>query len=178
MKKILAGFAAISGLIPGVAIIQSGLGVPPDKGYNLIFDGVVEALGVILLLILWINRGNLRELSVAKVTQAIVRLSIIFVCCLVVYLLLFKFCIVTHDPRGIIYYPLWTTGEVAEMIEAAGGRWAAIETYGRYAVYGEIEKMGPFPIFCTTAFLLILYLGIFTTLTLAFGISAFYEKNS
>ena len=157
--------------------MRSGLGVPPEKGYNLIFGGLIEAIGVVVLLILWINRGKLQKLTVRRVTRIVVGLIITLICFLLIYLSLFKFCVVTHDPRGTVYYPLWTTGEVTEMIEHTGGRWAAIDSYGRYAAYSGVEKMGPFPALLTTTTLLFLYLGIFTTLTLALGILVFYEKS-
>lgn len=177
MKKLLTGLTGFFGLIPGVTIMQSGLGVPPEKGYNLLFGGVVEAAGVITLLILWINREKLKNWSKVTITWIGVSLGLAFLFVLVFYLVLLGFCVVINDPRGTIYYPLWTTGEVAEMIETAGSRWAAIDSYGRYAVYRGIAQMGPVPALLTTNLFLFLYLGVFTTLTLAIGILALYKTK-
>lgn len=175
MNKGLLVLAGSVALIPGVVTLQSGLGIPPEKGYNLIFGGVVEACGGILLLLLWVNRERLQGLSSKTVTRTVIALGVGFMCCLVAYLLLFHFCVVDHSPRGVVYYPLWTTGRIDVVVKATGGRWQVIEEYGRYAAYGGVKEMSPVPIFVTTTLFLVLYLGIFTTLTLAVGIVAFRE---
>ena len=59
MKNLFLTFSGIFGAIPGLAVIQSGLGVPPN--YNVLFGGFIEAFGVLTLLILWVNRNNIKK---------------------------------------------------------------------------------------------------------------------
>ncbi len=82
----------------------------------------------------------------------------------------------TLDPRGTVYFPLWNAGDLAKIVSDAGGRAAAIDNWGRYAVYEAVKGMGEYPAIVTDAVLLLIYAGFFTSLTWAFGLLATHEE--
>lgn len=176
MKKLFlaasGGFAAI----PGLAVILRGIGAPP--GYEYLFGGVIEAFGSLSLIILWINRNKLRRLARSRITKAAIKLTVFGFGCLAIYLWLFNWCVVTDPTHGTIYYPLWLSGHVAEVVNAAGGRWRALADYGNYALYKEIRQMPVYALIITTVVLLFVYQTIFTSWTIAFGLLGLYEEES
>jgi len=177
MNKVFLALAGVVGSIPGIAVWQSGLGTPPNM--NLLFGGVVQAFGAISLLLLWVNRAKLKLIPKPKMTKIVVYLIVTCFALLSIYLWLFGLTVVQHEVRGTTYYPLWTSGEIATMIESAdNSRYYAIEKYGIDAVKEAIHKMPAAVIAITTIFLLFIYQAIFSTLTLAFGVLGIQEKLS
>ena len=87
--------------------------------------------------------------------------------------MLFRHTVVAID-KGQSYYPIWLIGDVERMVDRAGSRGAAIDRYGPAPVNENIEKMGTTPLAVTSIILLLLYQGIFTSLTLAFGLVGFH----
>lgn len=176
MKKLFRAASGVFGALPGVAIIVKGIGTPPD--YNWLFGGVIEALGALSLILLFVNRMKIKRFSDRKVTRVAIILAIVFFASLICYTLLFEHCVVTHPARGTAYYPLCLDGEIAEMVESAGSRFEAIERYGIAGVVLAIGNMGGAALTLTTILLLSIYQAVFTSLTLAFGIAGFHEKQS
>jgi hypothetical protein len=174
MKQLLTATAALFGLLPGIAIIRSGLGVPPGRGRELLYGGVIEAIGIITLLVLKINSSAIKEFSRSVITMSTAVTAALALCALLLYTSLFGHCVVTQEPRGTVFFPLWTSGEIDEIVTRAGGRAAAIEAYGRYAIYDAVERSGDLPVIITDASLLTIYVALFTLLTLASGIPATY----
>jgi hypothetical protein len=172
MRKLFLAIAGIFAAIPGLAIIQSGIGVPP--GYKLLFGGVIEACGAFSLLVLWVNQKKLKRFSPIRISRYSIRMGLLFLAFLILYILLYKFCVIEH-PRGTAYYPLWTNGEISTMIARAGSRRAAIEEYGIAAVILAIDKMPSMAINITTVVLLLIYQSVFTSLTMAFGLLGLYK---
>jgi hypothetical protein len=172
MKKFLLAVAGVFGAIPGLTVIQSGIGAPP--GYKVLFGGVIEAFGTLSLLLLWINRKKIKRLSARRVTKRALALASLCFAFIAVYITLFNYCVVAHQ-RGTAYYPLWTSGKIADMVTRAGSRRAAIERYGIAAVDQAIDEMPGVPLELTAVVLLFLYQGIFTTLSVLFGLLGFYE---
>ena len=176
MKKLFLALAGSVGAIPGIAILQSGLGTPPDD--RILFGGVVEAFGAMSLLLLWVNRSRLALLPKMRTTRLSVYLIIACFAFIVIYISLFGFTVVKDDIRGTIYYPLWTTGDMAMMITSANNsRHYAIEKYGIDDVNEAIHKMPSWPLAVTTSVLLLIYQAVFSTLTMAFGMLAIREKT-
>lgn len=176
MKAFFLTVSGVFGVIPGLAIMLGELGTPPEK--NGLFGGVVEAFGVLTLIILWVNRGKIAKLSRSKVTKVSIVLGIL---CLVLvggYFCLFDLCVVKHELRGSAYFPLWTSGKIAKMVEKANGRGAAIEYYGIDAVREAIREMPTYALSLTSIVLLLVYQGVFTSLTAAFGLLGIYQKKS
>ena len=178
MKKIWQAAAGTFGLIPGLAVLRSGLGVPPEEGMKLIFGGTVEAFGVLSLVLVAVNGVWIRSLSKRTITVATTILAGFAFLLLLAYIGCYQYCVVTVEPRGTVYFPFWNSGDLAKMVSDAGGRDAAMVTYGRYAVYEAVKRMGQIPEIVTNAVLLILYTGVFTTLTWAFGLPATHEASA
>lgn len=176
MKTTLKAAAAIFGVLPGFGVLQSGLGVPPEEGMKLIFGGIIEAFGVLSLLLLFVNRTAIQRWSKRVVTRKAAILASVTFILLLGYLGLYHYCVVTSDPRGTVYFPFWNGGDLATMVSEAGGRAAAIDMYGRYAVYEAVQSMGEFPAILTTGILLVLYTSVFTCLTLAFGLPSTHQE--
>ena len=175
MKNLLSALSGIFSTIPGLAVIASGIGVPPS--YQILFGGVIEALGVLALLILWVNREALRKESRRKITTWAVILgstSLLLIC---LYIIAYNHCVVTVGDRALVYYPLWLTGEGAAQIARVGGRVAAVSYYGSGGVQAIVDTMGT-ALNVTTALLLFLYQAIFTSLTLAFGVAGFHIEKT
>ena len=65
-----------------------------------------------------------------------------------------------------------SAGHALELVDRAGGRYAAVDRYGSYPVTKAIQEAPNYPssIVVTTVVLLLLYQGVFTMLTLAFGL--------
>jgi len=174
MKKLFLSASGVFGVIPGVTILLSGLLVPPKK--ELLFGGVVEAFGALTLIILWVNKDKLAKFSSAKATKWSIVFGILFFIFLVIYLLLNSFCVVQHETRGTVYYPLWTSGDLTEMVKEAKGRYAALDMYGIDAVIEETHK-SEISLVLTTIILLFVYQAVFSTLTTAFGILGFRKRE-
>lgn len=174
-KRLLLAAAGAFSAIPGVAVMFRGIGTPPDSKF--LFGGVLEAFGALALLIIWLNRGNLARLSLAQLTRWIITLGFIAFAALLLYLVLHGHCVVTVTGRETVYFPLWTSGKIAAMVERAGSRPAALATYGYTEVENAIELMPGVVRPITTAILLTLYQGVFTPLTLAFGLAAYGRRQ-
>ena len=176
MKKLFLTLSGIVGSIPGIAVWQSGLGTPPEM--NLLFGGVVQAFGTISLLLLWINRVKLKLLPKLQLTKLVIYLIVSCYILLLIYLWLFGLTVVKHNVRGTAYYPLWTSGEIAMMVESAdNSRYYAIEKYGIDAVKEAINKMPNAALALTTIVLLFIYQAIFSTLIIAFGVLGIQEES-
>src|SRR5438105_1728627 len=147
MKKLLLAIAGIFGAIPGLTVIQSGIGAPP--GYKLLFGGVIEAFGTLSLLVLWVNRKKIKRHAARRVTKWAIALAALCFVCIALYISLFSFCVVAHK-RGTAYYPLWTSGNIADMVARAGSRKAAIARYGIAEVVQAIDSMPSIALGLTT----------------------------
>lgn len=155
-----------------------GIGVPPD--YGLLFGGLIESIGVATVIILMVNRKRIKKLTDRALTQMAIRLVISAVFCLGIYLFLLQVCVVHHPTHGTVYFPLWTTGRINQIISKTGGRYAALDRYGNHSINTEVQKMPAYSvaIAVTTVLLLFLYQSIFTLLTVAFGLLGFHQGKA
>jgi hypothetical protein len=167
MRKLFLAVSGLFSLIPGIAVMIKVLGSPPD--HNISFGAVIEVFGTLSLLVLFMNKPRIVDSPVVKITRWVILLAALSIITLVIYIALFNFCVVSVKDRGTVYYPVYTSGNVAIMIERAGSRSAAIERYGIDAVTEAVNEMPGIPIALTTILLLLVYLLIFTPLVLAFG---------
>lgn len=174
MKKLLLTAASVFGALPGLTVMQSGIGTPP--GYKVLFGGTIEAFGTLALLVVWTNRGRIKRLAADRVTKLSLSLALSSFAFLLLYVVMFQYSVISHQ-RGTAYYPLWITGKAADMVERAGSRKAAIERYGIDAVRQAIDENPGIDLSLTTIFLLVVYQGIFTTLCIVFGLIGFYEEK-
>ena len=178
MKKLFLAASGLFSAVPGLTIIWKGIGTPP--GYAVLFGGIIEAFGALSLVILMVNKAKLKRLSSRKATKFAIALSISCFLSLIIYLFLFNLCVVDHPTHGTVYYPVWSSGHLSELIQRTGSRYAALDRYGSYPLTKAIQQMPghPFPLIVTTALLLSVYQAIFTTLATAFGILGFHKGKS
>lgn len=166
LRKPFAAASAVFVAVPGLAVLLSGIGAPP--GYRLVFGGVIEACGAFAILVLWINRERLGQRPVATITRWAVGFLGLFLVLLILYLGLYNWCVVEHSVRGTVYYPLWTSGRLADWI-GQYGRLGVMNEYGIEDVRDEISNQ-PYAVrILTTIVLLCIYQGVFTALAIAFG---------
>lgn len=175
MKKIFMGAAAAFGVIPGLATVAKGLAAPPHA--KLLFGGFVEAIGAAILIMLWINRNELQKLAQGKLICLVVLMFIGSFAAFVCYLAMYDWCIVTDPQFGTVIYPLWATGDLATVIRRAGGRWAALDLYGTYAIVTSVERSSSVVWALTLGSVFLLYQGIFSFATIAFGLLAAREES-
>jgi hypothetical protein len=174
MKTIFLLFSAVSGAVPGVAVLATGIGTPPES--KALFGGIMEACGAFSLLVLWTNRSRIKAMNPKTLTRRAVALVSLFLLCLITYVLLYSACVKTLE--GETYFPLWTSGKLSEMVQMAGTREAALDKYGIDAVHEAIRQMPGFALPVTTIILLLTYEASFTFLTAAFALLAVPERSS
>jgi hypothetical protein len=186
MKKVFLAASGAFGSIPGITVLMTGLLVPP--GQNIIFGSIVEILGVLTILILWVNKGKIERWSQKRVTKWSIGLGIGFVFCLVFYFLLFSEVVVKAtdpiyadqpDSLKTVFFPFWLTGDLAKRVEQEGSRIAVVNKYGPQPIRKAVDSMPNSSNYkaWTTAILVFLYQGVFTLLTVTFGILGCYLKQ-
>jgi hypothetical protein len=142
----------------------------------MIFAGVIEALGVLTLLVLWLNKGWLEQWHRARATRWAIGLGAASLILLMLYLILFNFCVITHPLYAdrVFFYPFSLSGKAAQMVEMAGSRYHAIGKYGPDAVQDALNALSTAQTI-TAMVLLLVYQAVFTALTAAFGIVGFHS---
>jgi|WetSurMetagenome_2_1015567.scaffolds.fasta_scaffold371903_1 hypothetical protein len=175
MKKLFISASCVFGVIPGIAVIKSGLGAPP--GYDILFGGIIETLGALSILVLWLNKNRIIKIALHKKNKIVYILGILSFLFIINYLFIFNHCVIRDENRGTLYFPLWTSGELSEMIEKQGTRQNVIIKYGIDSVRDAINKMSDTALTFTTVILLFFYQLIFTSLTIVFGILGLYQNR-
>jgi hypothetical protein len=170
LRSILLAASGLFFSVPGLAAILKGLGAPP--GYQAVFGGFVEALGALSMVLLILRRDKLREMALGRATKTSLVLCASSLFSLLVYLFLFNFCIVTHPTHGTVFFPLWTSGHLSEIVSRAGSRYAALDRYGTFPITSAVRNMWgyPLPMVVTVGSLLLSYQAIFTTLAIALAV--------
>lgn len=172
LRSIFLAASSAIGAIPGVAVIIKGVGAPPAS--QLLFGGIIEAFGALLLLILWLNRKSISQMKTGRVTRWSILLGVLSLASLAGYMLMYGAC-VKRDTNGSTYLPLWLSGDLKAMVERAGSRDAAIQIYGVDAVHDAIRKERSTALPETTVVLLtVLLLGL-NSLTASFGLIGLHE---
>src|SRR6266404_3191120 len=67
MKKLLATASAAFGALPGVSVMLSEIGTPPD--YGKLFGAIIQACGVLALVLLYFNRSWLSKFQPSFLTK-------------------------------------------------------------------------------------------------------------
>src|SRR5579872_592638 len=98
MKTLFKSLAAVFATLPGVGVLATGLGVPPQVGMTLIFAGVIEALGVVTLLLVMINQDRIRRWSKFQITTTTSVIGVVSLVVLVAYISCYFYCVVTVEP--------------------------------------------------------------------------------
>lgn len=180
MKKLFLAASGLFAAIPGLVILQTGLGTPPGNGYKMLFGGTIEAFGALTLLLLWVNRKSIRRMRPRRLTKWALAAVVVCFVTIALYVAIYSLCVQRNEKwRGIVYFPLWLSGEVAEMVDEKGGRNAAIDEYGPRDVSEAINRMPGvgFALPLTTILHLLLYQFIFTSLAGAFGLLGIHQGH-
>jgi hypothetical protein len=173
-------FVTASGLflsVPGLAAMLKGLGAP--QGYEVLFGGIVEALGALSMLLLILRRQKLREITLKRVTQVSLILCTVSIISLLIYLYILNLCIVVHPTHGTVFFPLWTSGHLRNIVEHTGSRYAALDRYGLYPITAAIRNMWgyPLPMIAAVGALLLAYQAVFTSIAIAFAVLGLRSSN-
>jgi len=153
MEKLKTLFTTVSGIfavIPGITVLMSNLGVPPNTS-KFLFAGTIESLGVLTLLLLWLNKEKIVSWSVYKITKLCVVSIIVFFISFVAYLFLFGWLVVPVDNTESLFFPLWSNGELQRgLAEFGGSKSELIRQWGRDDVYKVIQDSSTAPLLWTT----------------------------
>jgi hypothetical protein len=182
MKTLFAGLTASLLSLPGIAIMISGLGTPP--GRSVLFGGIMEAAGVLILALLLLNRKRIKQKSPGSITWLAAGCFLFFLFSLYAYWAQHEYCLVTSTKQnyaeyGPVYYPLITNGQIEKDIETHGSRRAVVDRYGPRAVAEDLNKMpGIERARLTTDFILsISYQLVFSFLAGTFGLIGIYLEK-
>ena len=175
MKRVFQMASGVFAAVPGVATLWKGLAIPPDR--NVLFAVAAEVTGIGAILILLANRTSLKKLRPNVVTRIAIVLAIAWFVSAILYMALLAWCVVDHPQFGVVYFPLWSSGELANVITRADGRHEAVDRYGLDPVVIAIQKMPWYALTITDAVLLLTYVSVFVTLTVGFGILGFHAEG-
>jgi hypothetical protein len=175
MKKLFAAAAACFAAIPGLAVLLSETGVPP--GQVKLFGAVTETFGALAILVIWVNRKRIREMTPDRVTTIAIRVGVGALLALLAYIALYDLTVCKKPPRSPVYYPVLLSGAAARIVRDAGGRCSAVETYGSDEVREAIDKMPALALPATTGLLLVIFLTAFTGVATAFGLVGVRESD-
>ena len=179
LGNVFSGISAVFALIPGMAILTTSLGVPPGAS-KVVFGATIEAVCVLTLLILWVNKKNVKRIALNSINKYAVLAGGAFVALFILYSFLYGYYVEEVPHTASILFPLWPNGELAEGLQTHGSRMNLIEAWGRDDVYKVIQGSSSAAIQVTTMLFLLVYMGIFLTLTIGFGmlgIKAMGNKN-
>ncbi len=180
LTKFFKGASGAFAVLPGFALLVTGLGVPP--GYRFLFFGVLEAFGILALLLVYLNRSYIQRMSKKSITSVAIVLAVCALMSIIVYVPLHNLCLIEstkpeYDGFGAIYFPICVTGTLADNVQRLGSRTAAVDGYGPAVIEEQLQRMSGIswrrPV--TTIVLLLIYQACFTVLTIAFGLIGFYE---
>lgn len=174
MKKWKATFAVASGffgIIPGLTVLSTNIGVPPDSS-KLVFFGVIESLGIFTLLILQLNKDSFMSYPVKTVNKMALTAIALFIISLFLYLFLFSEYVTTLPDHEALFFPIWPQGELQRGLSQLGGKASLIQEWGRDDVFKVIRSSSSSMLTLTTLIFLFVYQLIFVCLTFAFGLLA------
>jgi hypothetical protein len=147
----------------------SNVGVPPGASKTL-FAATIEALGVLMLLILWLNKKWVMQLTMQKATRLAIIGAIVFLIALFGYLFLFGYYVEDVPDSNALFFPFWPAGELKTNLDSLGSRAELIHQWGRDDVYSIIQSSSKSALLATTLVFLFVYQLIFLALTFSFGI--------
>jgi hypothetical protein len=180
LKKLSDFYSLASGVfavIPGITVLITNIGVPPDASKTL-FSATIEALGVLTLMLLWLNRQWVEKHSLQSITMISLFSILVFLVSIFSYLFLFGYLVVDIGNTDPLFFPLWADGELKINLEKFGSRAELIRQWGRDDVYKVIQESSKVPLLLTTLFFLFIYQLIFVSLTFSFGILGIKSNKS
>lgn len=169
LGKVFSGISATFALIPGITILMTNLGVPPGAS-QIIFGASIESVCILILLILWVNRQKIKQLSSPRITKYTILLGGSFVFLFISYLFLYGYYVEEVPHTAPLLFPVAPRGELAEGLQTFGSQLRLVEAWGRDDVYKVIQSSSSVSIQLTIILFLLNYMGIFITLTTGFGL--------
>jgi hypothetical protein len=130
LSNFLSIASAVFAVIPGITVLLSNVGVPPNSSKAL-FGGVIEALGVVMLMMLWLNKNWIIKADIAKVNKLSFAAIVVFIVSLFSYIFLYNYLVVEVEGSDAVFFPLWTSGELKESLSKMGSREELINQWGR-----------------------------------------------
>jgi hypothetical protein len=168
-KTILKAGSGVFATIPGLAVLLSNIGVPPDSSKYL-FCGIIESFGVFTLLILRFNSGYFKSLSVKTINLLAIVSIVTFGLTLFFYLFLFNQYVVGYKDSKPVFFPVWPQGELRQGLQETGSKANLIREWGRDDVRTVIQSSSSAMLNYSMLLFLLIYQLIFVSLTFAFGI--------
>ncbi|WDF79946.1 hypothetical protein PQ469_07995 [Mucilaginibacter sp. KACC 22773] len=168
-KTILKAGSGVFATIPGLGVLLSNIGVPPDSSKYL-FCGIIESFGVFTLLILRFNSGYFKSLSVKTINLLAIVSIVTFGLTLFFYLFLFNQYVVGYKDSKPVFFPVWPQGELRQGLQETGSKANLIREWGRDDVRTVIQSSSSAMLNYSMLLFLLIYQLIFVSLTFAFGI--------
>lgn len=175
LKSFFTTASGVFAVIPGLGILLTNIGVPPDTSKYL-FAGVIESLGVLTLLLISVNTPRLKKLDSKKTTTVTLAAICVFICALFAYLFMFDYLVIEVSGSQPLFFPLWPAGELKEGLTLAGSKVELIRQWGRDDVSKVISASSPVPLAITKLIFLFIYQLLFVALTFSFGILGVDDK--
>ena len=169
LKSIFVTAAGVFAVIPGLTVLVSNIGVPPNTS-KFIFSGTLESLGIFTLLILWLNKEHFNKYSKRLINRISILSILIFLLALATYIILFGYQVLDLPYQDSLFFPLWSAGKLKSGLETYGSKLELVQQWGRDEVFRQIQKSSSFALSATTIVFLFIYQLIFVSLTFCFGL--------
>jgi H+/Cl- antiporter ClcA len=168
-KAILKTGSGVFATIPGLGVLLSNIGVPPDSSKYL-FCGIIESFGVFTLLILRFNSGFFKSLPIKTINRLAIVSIVTFGVTLFLYLFLFNQYVVGYKDSKPLFFPVWPQGELKQGLQEMGSKANLIKEWGRDDVHTVIQSSSSAMLNYSMLLFLLIYQLVFVSLTFAFGI--------
>lgn len=156
-------------VIPGLTIILTDLGTPPNISKYL-YGGIVEACGAFTLLLLFLNKKKIEESSAKTINRTSILMFVLFFISLLSYIVIFNTQVIYSTQYDIkFFFPFWYGKDLSYMISQAGSKYNAIASYGPQAISDGIMNSQPYVEISSVIFT-VMYVLIFEFLVLGFGL--------
>jgi hypothetical protein len=177
MGVLLLALAGLIAIGPCAVAMATGIGVPPQQG--VLFGATELTLATLVAGLAYQNRYNVWLQPADRLTRLLVIAGALAGTSLIGYLFVYNLCVVEHPVYGDkLLFPLWATGKLAEMVQKAGSRYGAVDTYGLAAVFDAISEMPGATYALTLGTLLLLYApALATAAAMAFVLALRYPSR-
>lgn len=159
------------GLIPGLTIMKTNLGVPPSFSKE-IMGGMVEAVCALIILLIWLNKESLKKYSLRFYTIQAVICMVLFLSSLFAYLQVYKSCNIPKGARsrGTIQ-PLWINNELKQYLiqKNMTSLKEYLDEYGPENTENAIQLKSSNPLLLTQIIIYINFILVFFFLTASFA---------
>ena len=174
MNKLKTSLKAASGvfaIIPGLAVLATNIGVPPNCS-KVMFFATIESFGIFTLMLLRLNQNTLKSLTIKTINSLAIGAMVMFALSLFGYMYLYSEYVVEINGSSPLFFPVWPRGELQQGLSTIGSKAGLIKEWGRDDVFHVINSSSSLMLTYTTLLFLFVYQLIFVSLTFAFGILA------